>query len=169
MPTSCYRAKQRVIQHFILQLLHKQRLFLNSSSRSNSFQKQCLKYFQILTGAIPLLQQTHLKILHKGGLYHCAPFTENESTASRRQLPQGHLDMPVPKPSTEPRFGSPVPAHAPATSLEGLTVTFTKPTLPTFKGEWFSKTRHLGRREMEKLLAGKAQSCTDKSFSSFLF
>lgn len=65
MPTSCYRAKQRVIQHFILQLLHKQRLFLNRSSRSN-FQKQCLKYFQILTGAIPLLQQTHLKILHKG-------------------------------------------------------------------------------------------------------
>lgn len=75
--------------------------------------------------------------------------------------------MPVPKLSTEPRFCSPVPAHAPATNLECLTVTFTKPTLPAFRGEWFSMPKHTGRREMEKLLARKAYSYTDKSVSSF--
>lgn len=79
MPTSCYRAKKKVTEHFILQLLHKQRLFLNCSSRSNGFQKQCLKYFQILAGAIPLLQQTHLKIIHKGGLCHCLSVTEKKA------------------------------------------------------------------------------------------
>lgn len=158
---SCYEPKKKVTEHFILQLLHKQRLFLYCSSRSNGSQKQCLKYFQILTGAIPLLQQPHLKILHKGGLCHCPPFTDKkphcivEMTCSR---PPKHASARAGYRARFPSSKS-APQLALVASRKRLLVC-TKNMCFAFKREWILQTKHLGGGEMEKLLT-EVHSCTD--------